>query len=194
MAEVREGDSGQIPSNCGGLLIARRVSSAEEVDRPDWREESSVMIDLATALPRLLPFAIQWVESMEADVLATGRRLTVSEGAFATAVGVRHAGRVRLKLVMALPQPTHPELRAAADQTGLLGPNMAGVTFGYAIFVKQGCLTNRLLSHELRHVYQYETAGSIAAFLPPYFQQIVTVGYDRAPYELDAQRSERDTP
>jgi hypothetical protein len=68
------------------------------------------------------------------------------------------------------------------------------VTFGHAIIVRQGHLTNRLLSHELRHVFQYETAGSIAAFLPVYLQQLVTVGYAKAPYELDAQRHERDVP
>ncbi len=152
------------------------------------------MIDLAAALPRLLPVAIPWVESQQADALATGRPLTATELALANAVGVRDTGRVRIKLVNQLPQPPHPELRAAADQTGLLGPGMEGVTFGYAVFVRNGCVTNRLVSHELRHVYQYETAGSIAAFLPEYLRQIVTVGYSRAPFELDAQRHERDAP
>jgi hypothetical protein len=40
-----------------------------------------------------------------------------------------------------------------------------------------------LLSHECRHVYQYEAAGSIAAFLPVYLQQIATVGYESAPFD-----------
>ena len=152
------------------------------------------MIDLKAALPRLLPVAIAWVEGQEAHVLATGRPLIQQELALATAVGVRSPDRVRVAEVLVFPQPSHPELRVAADQTGLLGPNMAGVTFGYAIFLKRGQLNNRLLSHELRHVHQYETAGSIAAFLPIYLQQIVTVGYARAPFELDAQRHERNAP
>jgi hypothetical protein len=152
------------------------------------------MIDLAAALPRLLPLAIPWVQSQEADVLATGRPLTVTELALAKAVGVRNASHVRIKLVNQLPQPSHPELRVAAEQTGLLGPNMWGVTFGYAVFIRHGFETNRLVSHELRHVHQYEAAGSIAAFLPVYLAQIVSVGYERAPFELDARRHERDAP
>ena len=152
------------------------------------------MINLAAALPGLLPQAIPWVESQEADALATGRPLTVTELALAKAAGVRSANRVRIKLVDQLPQPLHAELRAAADQTGLLAPNMAGVTFGYAVFIRRGFETNRLVSHELRHVHQYEAAGSIAAFLPVYLKQIVDVGYQRAPFELDAQRYERDAP
>jgi len=150
------------------------------------------MIDLAAALPRLLPLAIPWVQSQEANALATGRPLTVTELALANAVGVRNASRVRIKLVNQLPKPTHPELRVAAEQTGLLGPNTAGVTFGYAVFIRHGFDTNRLVSHELRHVHQYEAAGSIAAFLPVYLAQIVSVGYEQAPFEVDARRHERD--
>jgi hypothetical protein len=152
------------------------------------------MIDLAAALPRLLPLAIPWVESQEADALATGLPLTVIQLALAKAVGVGDASRVRIKSVNWLPQPAHPELRAAADQTGLLGPNMAAVTFGYAIFIRPGFETNRLVSHELRHVHQYEAAGSIAAFLTVYLAQIVSVGYGQAPLELDARRHERNAP
>ena len=150
------------------------------------------MIDLAAALPRLLPLAIPWVQSQEANALATGRPLTVTELALANAVGVRNASRVRIKLVNQVPKPTHPELLVAAEQTGLLGPNTAGVTFGYAVFICHGFDTNRLVSHELRHVHQYEAAGSIAAFPPVYLAQIVSVGYEQAPFEVDARRHERD--
>lgn len=38
--------------------------------------------------------------------------------------------------------------------------------------------------------HQYEQAGSIAAFLPRYLQQIVTVGYNNAPFEIDARSHE----
>jgi hypothetical protein len=41
-------------------------------------------------------------------------------------------------------------------------------------------------------VHQYEAAGSIAAFLPLYLQQIVLYGYERAPFEVDARAHERD--
>ena|SRR5579872_4382769 len=150
------------------------------------------MINLADALPRLLPNAIEWARKQQAAVLAVGRQLTARELALATSVGVRNPERVRLELVAAFPQPSHPELRAAARQTELIGPNTKGLTFGYAILMLKGELTTRLLSHELRHVYQYETAGSIEDFLPEYLGQIVTVGYRNAPYELDARKHESD--
>lgn len=49
----------------------------------------------------------------------------------------------------------------------------------------------RLVTHELRHVHQYETAGSIAAFLPVYLQQILDYGYAHAPLEMDARAHEQ---
>jgi hypothetical protein len=71
-------------------------------------------------------------------------------------------------------------------ETGLLGPTMVGLTLGYAVYICHGHETTRLLSHEFRHVYQYEAAGSVASFLPVYLRQIVDYSYDRAPFEVDA--------
>ena len=88
------------------------------------------------------------------------------------------------------PLPADPLLRQAALQTGLLGPDMAGLTLGHGIYIRRGCLTALLLSHECRHVHQYEQAGSIAAFLPVYLQQIVRFGYFDAPYEVDGRAHE----
>jgi hypothetical protein len=67
---------------------------------------------------------------------------------------------------------------------------MAGLTLGYAVFVCRGHETRRLLSHEFRHVFQYEQNGAIAGFLPLYLQQIVTMGYQNAPLEMDARAHE----
>jgi hypothetical protein len=152
------------------------------------------MTDLAAALPRLLPLAIGWVQAQEVEVLASGRALTDIEMRLAVAVGVRDVDRVRLKSFTQMPQPDDPELRALGVQTGLLGPHIGGITFGHGIYIRRGQLTNRLVSHELRHVHQYETAGSIASFLQAYLRQIADVGYGRAALELDAQQYERDTP
>jgi hypothetical protein len=152
------------------------------------------MNDLVANLPRLLPLAIAWVQAQEAVIATTGRTLTVIESRLAVAVGVQHPDRVRIKLVMQMPEPDHPELRAIAKRTGLIGPHTGGITFGFGIYIRDGHISNRLASHELRHVYQYEAAGSIAAFLQTYLEQIATVGYERAPLELDAQRYERDAP
>jgi len=91
-----------------------------------------------------------------------------------------------------LPLPDDPGLRRAAVETGLLGPRTVGVTFGYSVLMLTGHGSNRLISHECRHVHQYEQAGSIAAFLPLYLNQIATVGYSLAPFEIDARSHERD--
>ena len=84
-------------------------------------------------------------------------------------------------------------MRQAALATGLLGPGMIGLTLGYSIFIVRGYMGRRLVSHECRHVYQYETHGSIAAFLPIYLLQIATVGYVNAPFEQDARAHELES-
>jgi len=106
--------------------------------------------------------------------------------------GVKKPELIRTKIVEQLPLPADPLLREAALQTGLLGPGMIGLTLGYSILIVRGHLTHRLLSHECRHVYQYESHGSIASFLPVYLEQIATVGYQNAPFERDARDREID--
>ena len=152
--------------------------------------EMNVPIDLRAALPRLLPGAIAWAEARAGEAAATGAALTAAWSEIARRVGVQRPELIRVAIVDSVPLPDEPTLRAAALQTGLLGPHMAGLTLGYSVFVVRGQLSVRLLSHEFRHVQQYEAHGSIGAFLPVYLQQIVEVGYDNAPYELDAQAHE----
>lgn len=150
------------------------------------------LFDLEAALPRLLPKAIAWADAQQEHALIHGRPLTPRELLLAVAVEVRQPERIRITIVPRLPLPTDPELQQAALQTGLLGPEMIGLTLGFGIFVVEGHLTTRLLSHECRHVCQYEVAGSIATFLPVYMQQIVTFGYAKAPFEVEARNWERD--
>jgi hypothetical protein len=150
--------------------------------------------DLAELLPRILPRAIAWAESRSAEILAEGFSLKSSGLTLARAVGVVSPERIRIKVVDRLPLPEDEELREAALETGLLGPNMVGLTLGYGVYTCDGHLTIRLLSHECRHVYQYESAGSIAVYLPVYLGQIVTHGYEQAPFEVDARNHERDVP
>jgi len=148
------------------------------------------MIDLGKALPRLLPKAIAWAEEQQADILAAGFPLLPEQMAMARAVGVSHPENIRIKLVDRLPLPQDPELAEAAIQTGLIGPNMTGLTLFYGIFICRRAQGSRnLLAHECRHVYQYEQQGSVATFLPQYLMQIVTVGYANAAFEQDANRS-----
>ncbi len=120
-----------------------------------------------------------------------GARLTPAEEEIARAVGVAKPELVRVEMVgERLPMPDDPALREAAMQAGLLGPGMIGLTLGYSIFICRGHRTRRLLSHELRHVHQYEQHGSIAGFLPLYLQQVLEVGYRDAAFERDAREHE----
>lgn len=147
-------------------------------------------MDLQALLPALLPRAIVWAEEQARQAASSGRNLTEREQEVARGVGVAQLEKVRVRVVDALPLPEEPTLRAAALQTGLLGPGMVGLTLGHSIFVCRGHETLRLLSHELRHVYQYEQAGSISAFLPGYLQQIVQFGYAGSAFEKDARAHE----
>jgi hypothetical protein len=149
-------------------------------------------MDLKAALPQLLPKAITWAEAEAIRGAGVGRELTECEWDVARNIGVTHPEQVRVVTVDALPMPTDPPLRAAAAETGFLDPGMVGLTLGHTVFICRGHETPRLLSHEFRHVYQYEQAGSIADFLPGYLFQIVERGYAATTFEIDARDHERD--
>ncbi len=148
-------------------------------------------MDLQAALTTLLPKVIAWAEEQAWQVASSGRELNELEREVARGAGVAQPERIRVALVDTLPLPEDPDLRAAALQAGLLGPGMDGLTLGHSVFICRGHVTLRLLSHEFRHVYQYEQAGSIAAFLPGYLQQVVQLGYANTAFEKDARAHER---
>jgi hypothetical protein len=146
-----------------------------------------MLADLAAALPALVPRAIGWAEHQSQVAIERGLPLQEPGLALALRVGVRQPERIRVSVVDRLPIPDDVILRSAAIQTGLLGPNMIGLTLGYAVLICRGHeARSRVLSHEFRHVHQYEVAGSIAGFLPRYLRQIVAYGYANAPLEIDA--------
>ena len=149
-----------------------------------------MLLDLLATLPLILPKAIEWAEAQSSFVCETGQPLNEKLLAVARRVGVVQPERIRIAEVDHLPLPEDLELRNAAFATGLFSSNTVGLTLGHGVYVCHGHHNIRLLSHEFRHVYQYEQAGSIAEFLSIYLQQLVTVGYDHATYELDAQAHE----
>ena len=142
------------------------------------------------ALPALLPAAIAWAEACADGAAKTGTPLSLSEQELARTVGVARPELVRVEAVGRMPLPGDRALQSAAIEAGLLGPDAVGLTLGHAIFIRRGYLTRRLLSHELRHVHQYEQHGSIAAFLPVYLRQVIELGYHAAPFEMDARAHE----
>lgn len=147
--------------------------------------------DLNAVLPQLLPSAVAWAESQSQKAAEEGESLSEADKAIAREIGVQKPELVRIMQVDELPLPEDPFLKEAAIQTGLLGPHMAGLTLGHSILVVRGALNSRLLSHEFRHVHQYEEHGSIGGFLTVYLKQIATVGYADAPLEHDARAYER---
>ena len=149
-----------------------------------------MQFDLQTSLPIILPKAIAWAEAQCAHILEVGQSLDRPLFDLATSVGVLRPEFIRIVNVSKIPLPDDPDLRQAAFASGLLGPNMIGLTLGYGIYLCQGHETVRLLSHEFRHVYQYEQAGSISKYLPAYLQQITISGYSKAPFEDDARAHE----
>ena len=148
------------------------------------------MYDLAAELPKLLPQAIEWVELRSAKILSSGWPLSAEGIDVARSVGVLDPKRIRVELVESLPLPDDQMLRDVGLQTGLIDPDMAGGTFGYGICACKDQVTNRLLAHECRHVFQYEVAGSIAAFLRAYLKEIVENGYSKCSFEVDARQYE----
>ena len=148
--------------------------------------------DVRSAMSQILPQAIRWAKTQSETALRSGRPLDGDFLSIAQDVGMANPERIRILDLPHLPMPDDPLLRQAAVETGLLGPKMAGLTLGYAVLVCPGFGHNiRLLSHEFRHVYQYEQAGSIDAFLTTYLHQIVNVGYHDAALECDARAHER---
>ncbi|MFJ7565439.1 hypothetical protein ACIQW9_00580 [Herminiimonas sp. NPDC097707] len=147
--------------------------------------------NLLAALPALIPKAIEWAEAHSSFIEQSGQPLNDAFLAVARSVGVLHPELIRVAEVSSLPLPEDLDLKLAAIGTGLLGPGMVGLTLGYGVYVCRGHGSIRLLSHEFRHVYQYERASSIAAFLPVYLHQIATVGYQNSPLEIDARAHEK---
>lgn len=148
------------------------------------------MADLLDRLPVLLPLAVEWAETESARGQLRGRPLNHEGLALARKVGVVHPERVRVLAVHEMPVPTDPVLRDAGIAAGLIGPQFAGLTLGYTIFVREGDERIELLAHECRHVAQYESFGSIGAFLATHLRDVVRLGYWDSPLEQDARAFE----
>jgi hypothetical protein len=63
----------------------------------------------------------------------------------------------------------------------------SAVTFGHVVLSNRP-VTDRLLAHELHHVWQYEALGPL--YLPIYLLVWVFTGYRRHPFELAARLAE----
>ena len=138
----------------------------------------------------MLEAAWLWLASERDAALRNGQEIGPSLRRMAEKSGVRHPERIRLTHVAALPAPVCPHLRARMTALGVMDAGIVGMTLGYAVLVRHGHATPRVLSHEFRHVQQYEAAGSLRAFLTDYVGQIIAYGYAGAPWEQDARAHE----
>ena len=146
--------------------------------------------EFANRLTELLPQAIVWAKEQSELALKRGEPLNALGLKVAQAVGVKHAERIRISTLSELPAPEDAELRRFAAEQNLISPDTRGFTLGYGILIRRGELDLPLLSHECRHVYQFEEIGSLEAFLPLYLRQIADFTYHDAPYEQDARAHE----
>ncbi len=149
-------------------------------------------MDLLYQLQTLLPLAIKWAEQHSERIQNEGTSLTPEQIEIAKQVGVTNTKKIKILEVTIIPIPENEKLSEAATQIGFLNEEMKGLTLGHSIYICNGHNSTRLLSHELRHVYQYEAFGSIPQFLVEYLKQIVLVGYENALLEQDARQHEID--
>ena len=143
-------------------------------------------MDLEERLPTILPLAVDWAKETFEFIQNSGITLNDSQIEIARMVGVNCPEKIKLLETGQVPQLNHPVLKEASFQTGLLGIDTNGLTIGYSVFIRSGFVSPRLLSHEFRHVYQYERFGSIPKFIAEYLKQIIEHGYFAAPLEVDA--------
>jgi len=142
---------------------------------------------LPAFLTQLLPLAVRWVESQEADILANGALLTPDQQQDADSAGVAFPDKIRLRVVREIPIPADPILSNAARETGLLGPATVGLALRYGIFIRHDMRLDRELHvHEFVHVGQYERLGSIEAFLRNYLKECIDPGYPLGSLEQEA--------
>jgi len=139
----------------------------------------------------LAPRAIAWAEQQSAAVARAGRALTPAQSELAKSVGVRHPELIRIQVVENFPLPQDAEVKAAAMRIGLDRPSIIGLTLGHSVLLRRGFENDvELLSHEFRHVWQYEDRGGIAPFLVQHLQDLARFGYDDSPFEVDARAHE----
>lgn len=136
--------------------------------------------------------AIEWAQGEESAALRAGKPLPAQLQAIAKGNGVKLPQNIRLVVVDEIPLPREQPLAGAAARLGLASSWAAGLTLGYAVFVARGYEADpRILSHELRHVAQYEACGGIPRFLGVHLADMLERGYQDSRFEVDARAHER---
>ena len=169
-------------------LVAMSFSCATLAAEPECPAPRTQPADAAQVTAR----AIEWALAQESSALRVGTPLPAKLQAIAKGNGVKLPQNIRLVVVDEIPLPKEQPLAGAAAQLGLASSWAAGLTLGYAVIVAKGYEADaRILSHELRHVAQYEACGGIPGFLRVHLADMLERGYQDSPFELDARAHER---
>lgn len=147
---------------------------------------------LVPLLTPFIPLATNWVKKQEAIILRKGRALTPRQKADAQKAGVAHPEDIRILEVKTIHPPKGLFLGWASKVANAFGPDTAGCTLRYGIYIRKDCQNYRenreIYVHEFVHVGQYERYGSIQAFLIDYLRECIEPGYPNGPLERQATR------
>ncbi len=164
----------------GGCTIVRAPTAEELAALEDPPPTVTAKVDA------LLPRALAWYDSVEAELLPQGRVLTEREREQARRLGVVQPERVRVVVLETFPMPEDPELLEAGRAYGLGSRYAGGRAMGYVIMLKPKYANDStILAHEFVHVGQHDRLGR-KAFLRRYMVELEMLGYARAPLELEA--------
>ena len=148
-------------------------------------------MDLEAQLPALIPPAVQWALREAEASYPVSFPVTEQLQKLASLVGVKEPRMIRIRIVEEIPMPQEEPLRSAAIHVGLADGGMRGLTLGYLVFIRKGSeLDAALLSHEFRHVAQYEACGGVPQFLSIHLRHLARFGYNDSPFEVDARAHE----
>jgi len=160
-------------------------------DKVKTHDDLRFMQLLTSLLTPFVPLATRWAQDQESKIVQTGRALTPSQRKDAIKAGVKHPEKIRIKVVRSIKAPDGL-LGLASKFADAFGPDVAGATYGYGIFIRRDCANYRahreLQVHEFTRVGQYERYGSIHAFLVDYLHECVDPGYGKGRLEKQADR------
>jgi hypothetical protein len=148
---------------------------------------SAILDTNSASYKQLMNEAIEWANRQIESSHGQGRLLNSDEYQIARQVGVSNPDSIKLLDISLVSLPESSALNNLIRHSGLLGANTIGLTLGYMVYIREGFQTSRLLSHEFRHVFQFEQAGSFETYISQYLHQILSIGYALAPMEVDAR-------
>jgi hypothetical protein len=173
------------------VLMATACSTLAPLSDSELAALADPPRETADNVAALMPGAVAFIEDAERETLRRGRPLTAEETRIALAVGVAHPELVRVLVHDTFIEPRDRAFIALARKLGIEDdPSEVGRAAGHGIELKpRFAHSRRLFAHELTHVAQYERLGK-AALLRDYMTQMLMVGYDRAPLEVEARANE----